>query len=358
MKVKVKLTEMHSAEATHVSLVKNGANGIGARIMKSNKEQAMLNLSKIGNVFKAAPTEEVKKAAPAVVGLIVMKGSDAQHQAVLKALAAAGAKTDAVKDIEGGAVLVAQAEFDPKEVETVQISETTLAVIKSFSPYNMTEGDFDKKLKTEGVYQSLYTACSAFQSSVYDVLAKAESPADAKRGASDICKQFSSYVTDLLGALPSEAFKWDKAVADAVKEVEKAEATAKEAAAKAEPAKTEAPAAEAPKTEPVVKAEQPDFAKVIADALAPVAKTIADLTTAVADLAKKQDEQGKAVETAVAKAADLEKKLSTTVVAAVKSADTPADTGTKKAEDDEDNVPIMDTAFSRTRKTHTRLYGG
>lgn len=320
----------------------------------------MLNLSNIGNVFKA-DKKDVAKAAAEVVGLIVMKGSDAQHAAVLKALGAAGARVDAVTDIGGGAVLISQQSFDKKDVETVEVSENTLAVVKSFSPYSLTGADFGKKLKVEGVYQSLYAACSAFQSSVYDVLSKATSPAEAKKGAAEVCKQFSAYVTDTLGGLPSEAFKWDAAVAGAVKEVEKAETEAKEAAVKAEAEKTtetKEEKKEEPKAEPVVKTDAPDFAKIVADALAPVAKTIADLTTSVADLAKKQDEQGKQVAEAVAKADGLDKKVSTTVVAAVKSADSPADKGTKKAEDDEDNVPFIDTAFSTTRKMHTRLYGG
>jgi hypothetical protein len=365
MKVKTTLGEMKDCEAERVSLVKYGANQTGLKIMKSNKEHGtMFDLSKLGKAFKNVK-DEVVKSATELLGVMVMKGSEKNFAAITLALKSAGLKVETVKDVGNGAVVFAQAEFDEKTegVEAIRLNDHVVAVVKGFSPYSngMWESDdFDKKLKVEGLYQSVYTACSAFQSSLASVLQKAESPEAAKEATDKLVAKFGKYVTNTVGGLPVEAFKMADLIEASVvstvaaEKAEIAEAAKKAAEAPAEKTtetKTETPAAVEATAAPV----PPDFAKMIEVALAPVAKAISDLAQTVDGVQKAQSEVVAQVKEATTKAATLETKLKGTVISGAGTGDTASGTEDYGL-DSEDAVMVGDTGFSRTRKTHGTLY--
>lgn len=357
MRVKAKLKEMTDAKALFVSLVDRGANRIPFRITKSHKEHEMLDLSKLGKSIKAAVVkagDEVTKQTLEIAALVCNKGTDANFAAVTKALKDAGFKIDTVKDLEGGAVMFVQDEKGLDGAQNLKVNDQLVAVVKGFDPYATPSGDFEESLKVDGLYGSIWNACSALQKSMTGALSKAATPEDAAKDVSATLDKFKDYVSKLVADLPPSAFKAAMLMDAAQAEVALAETAAKEAKDKAD-ADAAAKKAEDEKTAEADKAKDAMKAEVKGDldaALGPVAKAIEGLTETVKTMGERIEAQGKQITEVAAKAEATDKAVKSTVVAPSGSGDTTKGQPVKKHAQD---GFIIDTAYDGKTQKYDKL---
>lgn len=363
----VEVTEMKGATAEYISLVHRGANRIGFRVLKHDKqENVMLNLNTLGQSVARALKGEVQpeKTGPLVVG-IATKAEGEQLEVVKKSLVDNGFKADTVETLEDGTTMFRQEEGELDGLSLVRLSDNTVLVVKGFSPYGEdVTNDFLANVKANGFYNSLYSATDAFRSSLYNLLYDSSSPTEASSAAKKLFSDFESYVSGLISDLPTKAFKMDadvtSALAKAVKADEPAEAPNVEAAAEEPKPAAEGSAdadADAPTDAPVVEAapeEEPKPAEAPkTDAgLEQVLKAIQDLSGKVGELASSQEEIGKVqkqlgerVDEVARKSEHALKAVGSTVIGAPSGEDTPQGAEVVKKADSDPRTGCFDTAF-------------
>ena len=400
MKIKAVAKEMKEADVRFISLVARGANRIPFRIVKSEKESEMIDLSKPLRILKG--DKATKEAVPEVVGVVVFdQGDEAVMAGVRKSLTDHGFAVDNATKNEDGTVLFSAGDLDASDATIVRLSEDMAVVVKGFSSYNQTLSEstnFSEVMAAQGYYQGVRTACDALVYTMQNVLQKAESSQDAATKVGSILSSFGTYVGAMTKGLPVAAFKADMSVSEVVKSAKakptddkapegadekewaqmspeqkeewKAKAKAKkdeaDAAAVAAAAKTEgeqgktgdkpagegeqAPAAAA--AAPAEKSEQSDAGgiKEVLAQLADLSDALKGVVGEVAGVAKAQKNLEGQVEEIARKADNATKAVKTTVVAGAGAGDEPAK-GTpvvKKSEDPRSGC--FDTAFLPKRR--------
>lgn len=404
MKIKAVAKEMKDADVRFISLVARGANRIPFRIVKSEKESGMIDLSKPLKILKG---EKPQAAAPEVVGVVVFdQGDEAVMAGVRKSLTDHGFAVDKATKNEDGTVLFSAGEVDANDATIVRLSEDMAVVVKGFSSYSQSLSEstnFSDVMAAQGYYQGVRTACDALVYTMQNVLQKAESSADASAKVSTILSSFGTYVGALTKGLPVAAFKADMSVSEVVKTAKvakekaaasnddkapegadekewakmtpeqkaewKAKAKAKkdedDAAAAAAASKSEGegkggekPAGEgeqapaAGDSAPAAKSEQSDGG--IAQVLAQLAELNAAVKGVVGDvgkIAEKQEKlEGQFAETA-RKADNATQAVKTTVVAGAGAGDEPAKGAqVQKSENTDPRTGCFDTAFLPKRR--------
>lgn len=317
--MKTTLTEMKKADVRFVSLVERGANRIPFRIVKSEKESTMIDLSNPGRIFKrdkAAPT------GSSVVGIVVKsQKDDAANAAVTAALTEAGFKVDNATKNEDGTIVFAQdGAIDTEGTHLVRLSDEMVVVMKGFAPYSTdmdASTDFSEVMACQGFYQGINTATDALATTIRNALYSASSGADAAKTMSASFSKFQTYVVALLNGIPSKAFKADTALIElAVKGTTVAEDDAKAKAqqdankdtrigAELTPLETKLNAPNIAKTdEPVAAAAGTEggAAPAVAAVAAPAAAAVVEDPAAAAELVEKG--KGKHVAAGSAAAAD------------------------------------------------------
>lgn len=399
MKIKAVAKEMKEADVRFISLVARGANRIPFRIVKSEKESEMIDLSKPLRILKG--DKATKEAVPEVVGVVVFdQGDEAVMAGVRKSLTDHGFAVDKATKNEDGTVLFSAGDLDASDATIVRLSEDMAVVVKGFSSYNQTLSEstnFSEVMAAQGYYQGVRTACDALVYTMQNVLQKAESSQDAATKVGSILSSFSTYVGAMTKGLPVAAFKADMSVSEVVKsakdakakpaddkapegadekewakmsdeqkaewkakaKAKKDEADAGAAAAKpeGEQGKTDAPAVEgeqAPAAAAVTaeKSEQSDAGgiKEVLAQLAGLSDALKGVVGEVAGVAKAQKNLEGQVEEIARKADNATKAVKTTVVAGAGAGDEPAK-GTpvvKKSEDPRSGC--FDTAFLPKRR--------
>lgn len=402
MKVKAVAKEMKDADVRFISLVARGANRIPFRIVKSEKESGMIDLSKPLKILKG---EKPQAVAPEVVGVVVFdQGDEAVMADVRKSLTEHGFAVDKATQNEDGTVLFAAGDVDAEDATIVRLSEDMAVVVKGFSSYSQSLSEstnFSEVMAAQGYYQGVRTACDALVYTMQNVLQKAESSADASAKVSTILSSFGTYVGALTKGLPVAAFKADLSVSEVVKSAKdkakskpadsvpegadekewakmsdeqkaewKAKAKAKkdeaDAAAAAAAAKTEgeqgkagdkpageseqAPAAAA--TEPAAKSEKSDEGglKEVLTQLSALSEAVKGVVGEVGKIAAKQEKlEGQFAETA-RKADNATQAVKTTVVAGAGAGDEPAKGTPVKKSDSDPRTGCFDTAFLPKRR--------
>lgn len=403
MKIKAVAKEMKEADVRFISLVARGANRIPFRIVKSEKESEMIDLSKPLRILKGE--KATKDAVPEVVGVVVFdQGDEAVMAGVRKSLTDHGFAVDTATKNEDGTVLFSAGEVDASDATIVRLSEDMAVVVKGFSSYNQTLSEstnFSEVMAAQGYYQGVRTACDALVYTMQNVLQKAESSQDAATKVGSILSSFSTYVGAMTKGLPVAAFKADMSVSEVVKSAKdakakpaddkapegadekewakmspeqkaewKAKAKAKkdeaDAAAVAAAAKTEgeqgktgdkpagegeqAPAAAAA---PAEKSEQSDAGgiKEVLAQLAGLSDALKGVVGEVAGVAKAQKNLEGQVEEIARKADNATKAVKTTVVAGAGAGDEPAKgTQVQKSEKSDPRTGCFDTAFLPKRR--------
>lgn len=396
MRIKTTLKEMKEADVRFISLVTRGANRIPFRIVKSDKENGMIDL---GNIKKVLKGEKVtpKSEAPEVVAVVVMDHDEATLEGVKKALADNGLTFDKATKNEDGTVVLASGDL-PADAHIVRLSEDMAVVMKGFAPYGealSNSTNFSDVMAAQGYYQGLRTACDAAVSTISNILYKAESGVDASSKVSDVLSKFSTYVNTLTKGLPTSAFKAEVAVAEVVKsakdkmkekgdgmacpegvdpkkwaEMSDAEKKAWKPKAKKEDgqgAEEGAPAGEgsaptanaegegaAPAQGAAAGAEKSEESgaalKAVMEQLSALSEAVKGVSGEVAKVAKSQGELSGRVDEIARKAETATQAVKSTVVAGAGAGDEPAQTQqVKKSGDSDLRTGCFDTGFMRRR---------
>lgn len=401
MKIKAVAKEMKEADVRFISLVARGANRIPFRIVKSEKESVMIDLSKPLKILKG---EKPQAASPEVVGVVVFdQGDEAVMADVRKSLTDHGFAVDTVTKNEDGTVLFSAGAVDAEDATIVRLSENMAVVVKGFSSYNQALSEstnFSEVMAAQGYYQGVRTACDALVYTMQNVLQKAESSQDAATKVNSILSSFSTYVGTMTKGLPVAAFKADMSVSEVVKsakekakgnpdaddkapegadpkewakmspeqkaewkakaKAKKDEADAAAAAAKSEgeQGKTgEQPAAEgeqapaAGDAAPAAKSEQSDGGlKEVLAQLGELTKTVQGVAGEVGEVAKAQKSLEGRVDEIARKADNAAQAVKTTVVAGAGAGDEPAKGAPVKKSDSDPRTGCFDTAFLPKRR--------
>lgn len=361
MKVKKKLTRMTDGEPRYVSLVKRASTGIPFRVVKNAQEQEMngLNLGDLSSVFSRTPAK--KAAEPSIGAVVVQKTADLE--AVKKALAAGGMKAEPV--VVGETIVFPQVEGG-EAGDLVKLSDGLALVVKDFTPYMMQGKSFHDRVGIEGFYSGLSIGCSALSGAFMDAVYGADSPKEALAAVHAVLADFNQYVEGIVEGLPEGAFT--KSMSEVVKAAEpqkSPEPEAKEQTMKTDD-KTQTPAAptETPKVETQKTAETPaappapaatpapEATKVETQKAAPQVDLAAEFAKVTALIQKQGEEHAKQIEAVRAEfkesvtksAAELEKKISGTVVTPPPPTDAPSkETAQKSAAEKDPFEGLTDT---------------
>lgn len=399
MKIKAVAKEMKEADVRFISLVARGANRIPFRIVKSEKESGMIDLSKPLKILKG--DKATKEATPEVVGVVVFdQGDEAVMADVRKSLTDHGFAVDKVTKNEDGTVLFSAGEVNAEDATIVRLSEDMAVVVKGFSSYNQALSEstnFSDVMAAQGYYQGVRTACDALVYTMQNVLQKAESSQDAATKVNSILSSFSTYVGTMTKGLPVAAFKADLSVSEVVKSAkEKAKTTPADSVpegadpkewakmsdeqkaewkAKAKAKKDEEAAAAASKSEgeqgkgdnqpaaegekapaaegasPAEKSEQSDDGlKAVLAQLGELSKAVQGVAGEVGEVAKAQKSLEGRVDEIARKADNAAQAVKTTVVAGAGAGDEPAKGAPVKKSDTDPRSGCFDTAFLPKRR--------
>lgn len=377
MRVKVPLRELSDLDVRFVSLVDRGANRIPFRIIKSEQENEMLNLTNLSRaVVKKSGAEPVaEKPKAQVTAVILSKSDEALMEKAKEVLKAEGFDFTEHKVFEDGTSVLFKSEDYQDEAQIISLSGNMAVVVKGFSPY--AEGlTFTEMATSRGFFDNLNSAMSALSDATRSTLYSAATPSEARTKVSKAVSEFNAYIGALIDGLPSTVFKADTAISDLVanfvvpEAVKEAAATAEATAAvegEGEVKKQEGePAAEAAASEsqePVQKDEPAQEIK--ADEQKPVEKqdeTAVLLLKSLQDLTAQVAEIGKTVSGLGAEVQEIKKSTEEKLAEAVQKADTAtrvvknsvvvsSDTGgdpqavVKKSEKTDPRSGLFDTAF-------------
>src|SRR4051812_16716699 len=142
MKVRVQANRLEKGDVAYISLVERGANRAPFKVMKQDKGQTMIDLSRI-----------LKGDSQAKIVGYVLKSED-RTDAVDAALKGLGIIIDKPVEFTDGTMIFKQEEFDPKDakgVVAIKMDESFVVLAKGFDPYSMCEDmGFSDILKSQG----------------------------------------------------------------------------------------------------------------------------------------------------------------------------------------------------------------
>lgn len=215
--IKFKANKMSDAHVSHISLVERGANRIPLKIVKEEKQGmskfASLDLGNFGAVF----ARKAEKPAPAIVGIVAMKGEG--FESIKKQVEAAGFAVADMTENADGSVVFKQGDIEGDST-LVRLNDHVALVCKGFSPYNMdinSDGvTFADVCAAQGFYPGINTIMEVLASSVRDTVYASASPADAKTQVGKLFGEAQAYVSAFLAGMPVKAFKMEGIVPEVV----------------------------------------------------------------------------------------------------------------------------------------------
>src|ERR1017187_2142543 len=220
MLIKKKLNELRDADVTKISLVDRSASRIPFRVLK--KENTMLDLSSIARKKSDKPV--IKKAE--VVSIVVFDNSDAKvSEGIKESIKSAGFSIDNVVKNDDGTLSFMQSKELPENPEHVKLSNNMLLVTKGFqSAHPDLEGsDFSDAASSNNFYQGVDSSLDVLFSKICSTLQNSKDEGEASGAISKLCDGFKKYVTGLVDALPTAAFKADLSLRTSLDVVKKAD---------------------------------------------------------------------------------------------------------------------------------------
>jgi len=219
-------------DVNRISLVKRGANRVPFRIIKSDGESTMLDISKIFFAKKEAPV------APAVIAIALAKGADIE--AYTKALTDAGFEIDHVAESDDGSTLMLKADDLPEDITAFKISEDCALVIEGIQKGLMTWPDsnsFVENITKAGFAPSYRIANDILTETVSNIMFSEGDADETKTAISKALTDFQGYVEAVLSTVPVQAFKAEAAIVEVEKGMLNEQDTADSLKAKAKKAK-------------------------------------------------------------------------------------------------------------------------
>ena len=200
-KMRIEASELQDTNINFVSLVKRGANQTSFKIVKGDGD---------GEDFRSRISGMFGKAGPEAVLAVFVDKSVADVAG--EVLAKRGFSLDGPVESDNGLIMYPQGDWTvEKGLGGVVQSDQGIAygisedVAKRFAPY-MTEGDFDDQVGAMGFYPMLDTASHTMYEMVYVAMSEADSLKEANSNVAKVMSDFTSYVKQLVGALPESAF--------------------------------------------------------------------------------------------------------------------------------------------------------
>ena len=374
---KVPVTELMEPDVSFVSLVKRGANRIPFRVIKSSKENPMLNLNGFGRIFKTADTQA---AQPTVVGVVVPTIDKEAVGKIAESLEGMGL-TEAIAKEDGTTVFVAKGETDvAADAHLIRLSENAIALVVGMDKEAGVLSEnaaFSEVMKTEGFFHGFDVARKAFDTAINCTVTKAE----GAQPIGTVTAQFGAYMEALTQVVSAEVQKAEQEIAEALKgcggkekqkekeagkkadltkcpagcdpaewdkmgDAEKQAWLDKAAAKKDEKGSAAGGEGEGGKTpEPATKAEQDAVLKTLAEAVSALKASVDEVQGTVADIAKKQEGQEAQFKELSSAVESVQKTVKTTVVAGAGAGDEPAQGKTVQKGDSDPRTGCFDTAF-------------
>lgn len=203
MKIKVNATELHDADVEQVSLVKNGANRLPFRILKT--EEAAEAVEATQGLAATIAEAFHKKEQPQISAVVMRKGWPHGDAFLEKA------DIDISNFIEVDDLLIYKQEGFDEQAALFALNEdlgvAVSGMAKEFRPSIGT--DFNENLRSQGFFPSLSDAHGALMDSVWASLEKAGTVDQATSDVDKAVGAFSKYVKGLVKNLPQTVFKMD-----------------------------------------------------------------------------------------------------------------------------------------------------
>lgn len=318
--------------------------------MKADKSakggKSMFDLT---NVFQKSEDAPLEAVVQPVVTSVIVNGE--VHPDIIDLLKAEGFDTEDVATENGVTVFTQDVEFEG-DVDIVKLSDTiamTVGVMKA-------DGAFAQRCAERGFYPSVSIATDLLQGELYRAIEKSDSPSAASEKVGSIVSEFGTYLSSLIGSLPTTVFKAEEAIAkaDLTTPVEKDDEPVKDDAKKDDddqPIDTGITKSEDDNVDDdndnsddagtkVEKTDEPiDIASIITQVTKGVTDAIAPTLT---DLSGKIEAMGDRVDEAVDVAKNADETVRNSVFGGF-SSDDPAPSKTAKSEDD--SLPLLDTGF-------------
>lgn len=214
--VKVKATKMSNAKATFISMVSRGANRTPYHIVK--QENGMSGKFMRGLDISSILTR--KRENPEVVAVVTMKGEG--FESVKKQVGELGFSVTDEIEMEDKSVVFKQGDVAEGEGTIIRFNENVALVTKGFTPYemdmNVGDSSFKDLVSAQGFYPSLDTIMNVASNSVFEIVSKAETPAEASQQVGDLFEEVKKYAQSMAGNLPAHCFKLEKVVPEDSKE--------------------------------------------------------------------------------------------------------------------------------------------
>ena len=221
-KVKISVNELFDPDVEFVSLVSSGANRTPFKLLKADKSEDKSMFQKLNGVFK-------KSFKPVVAQIWVDKSTKDLDAAKARILAAGFSieKEEILEEQNAICFEQVAAEELPKgqgvEVIAVKMQDDDdLSVIvvtdKVFQP-NYDTTDFNEAVSSR-LYPGLEQACDAFKTVIVNGVWQSESHDEAVAKADKALSDFSSFISDMVSAIPMEAFKFDDASEETIRKQE------------------------------------------------------------------------------------------------------------------------------------------
>lgn len=207
-KIKIEANELIDVDATHVSLVKRGANRVPFRIVKNADGKRSPAMFHFDRLFR----KEAAPAAPAVSAIVVSKSLTAKQ--AKHVVTKAGFDADRMNDEHDGAYVFPQIDGDidgklVKMDDNIAIVVTGEAIQKAFEGMNFEATSFDTVMAQEGFVPSIDMAMGMLRNTVANILSKAESRDDLVSKMEQAVEEFGEFVAALSTAVPDDAFRME-----------------------------------------------------------------------------------------------------------------------------------------------------
>lgn len=202
-KVTIQARELSEMDVSRVSLVKRGANRVPFRIIKSDGDSNMLDISKIflGSFQK-------KDQTPAVIAIVLSKNADAE--AYTKALADAGFEIDHVTESDDSSALMLTKSDEMEDAVAFKISDDAALIITGIQKGIQAWPDsnsFVENITKAGFAPSYRVANEILSETVGNIMFSEGDAVETKAAVSKALADFSGYVEAVMSTIPVQAFK-------------------------------------------------------------------------------------------------------------------------------------------------------
>lgn len=204
MKVKVEATELHDADVSHVSLVKNGAIRSPFKILKAEDVPAPSEsfLDKVGKFFG-------KEDTLSTVAAVYVTGDVATYSPLIEK---SGLSIANMEVLDSGITVFHQGDTPAASIGAIALGSDVLVsfdrIAKEFAPYAHTT-NFMENVQSVSFLPSVGEAMNALYTTMYAVLDEVKTVPDAIGKLETTLSSFSSHVLGLAKNLPEAVFKLD-----------------------------------------------------------------------------------------------------------------------------------------------------